>query len=303
MATLDDIPILPPTTPTTDDLIAVIDGADRRSPKQVTLAQVGALVGGTPTAASIVSAMESATEEQKQALLPETIEVDYIETTDQSGFTIPDGAFGQKGGVPYFGNEPIRSAREERFINAFITDTTSGGTRWNRSLGDFPVPANLLNNGLANFLLEADLVIQYNAGIAPTPGTLGVVFGLAHQHELDSLAANKAVALSADVGPLVSGRTTVQVRLRWLLTGNGNGLLAGGLAETLKSDLSSATSASTTRPMLLDEEYGVGWNTDHPTPGIAESLHVVIYPTGALMYPCQVKGQVNFTISPTPIAR
>ena len=44
MPSLDDIPTLPPCTPTGDDLIAVIDGSDRRSPKRCSLDQVVALV-------------------------------------------------------------------------------------------------------------------------------------------------------------------------------------------------------------------------------------------------------------------
>lgn len=56
MASLDDIPTLPPTTPTSDDLIAIIDGADRRSPKRVSLAQVGSLVNGiSPSEVTIVT--------------------------------------------------------------------------------------------------------------------------------------------------------------------------------------------------------------------------------------------------------
>ena len=44
MPSLDDIPTLPPCTPTGDDLIAVIDGSDRRSPKRCSLDQVVALL-------------------------------------------------------------------------------------------------------------------------------------------------------------------------------------------------------------------------------------------------------------------
>jgi hypothetical protein len=37
---LSDIPTFPPTVPTADDLLAVIDSSDRRSPKRATVAQV-----------------------------------------------------------------------------------------------------------------------------------------------------------------------------------------------------------------------------------------------------------------------
>lgn len=47
MPSLDDIPTLPPCTPTGDDLIAVIDGADRRSPKRCSLNQLASIPSET----------------------------------------------------------------------------------------------------------------------------------------------------------------------------------------------------------------------------------------------------------------
>lgn len=68
MASLDDIPTLPPTTPTSDDLIAVIDGSDRRSPKRVSLDQLGPLIGGSVTASSIDTALQTATAAQAESI-------------------------------------------------------------------------------------------------------------------------------------------------------------------------------------------------------------------------------------------
>ena len=56
MPSLDDIPTLPPCTPTGDDLIAVIDGSDRRSPRRATLAQLGSSVT-TPAAVQVALAL------------------------------------------------------------------------------------------------------------------------------------------------------------------------------------------------------------------------------------------------------
>ena len=43
MPTLDDIPTLPAASPSLDDQLAVIDGADRRSPRRTTLSAVRTL--------------------------------------------------------------------------------------------------------------------------------------------------------------------------------------------------------------------------------------------------------------------
>jgi hypothetical protein len=99
MASLDDIPTLPPTTPTSDDLIAVIDGSDRRSPKRVSLDQLGPLIGGSVTAgsyapAALVTAAEGMTDEQKQAFIPNTLEVDGVTLTDTSETTLTGGTLG-----------------------------------------------------------------------------------------------------------------------------------------------------------------------------------------------------------------
>ena len=59
MPSLDDIPTLPPANLSGDDMIAVIDGSDRRSPRRATLSQLGASIVPTAIAADPESAWES----------------------------------------------------------------------------------------------------------------------------------------------------------------------------------------------------------------------------------------------------
>ena len=65
MPSLDDIPTLPPCTPTGDDLIAVIDGSDRRSPKRCSLSQLataGLAVSGDGTGITDAGAFRASLE-------------------------------------------------------------------------------------------------------------------------------------------------------------------------------------------------------------------------------------------------
>lgn len=61
-----------------------------------------------------------------EGIKPNTIELDYIELADQTGFTIPENSLGRKGNVPYFGEIPITPNREFFFENAL---TTNGNER------------------------------------------------------------------------------------------------------------------------------------------------------------------------------
>ena len=59
MPSLDDIPTLPPANLSGDDMIAVIDGSDRRSPRQATLAQLGSSIVSPALAADPAGAREA----------------------------------------------------------------------------------------------------------------------------------------------------------------------------------------------------------------------------------------------------
>ncbi len=73
----------------------------------------------------------------KLALAGESIEVDYIGTSDQTGNTIPNYTFGRKGSIPYFGDSPLVEGESQR-IAGFITST---GAAQRTLLASFPVPA------------------------------------------------------------------------------------------------------------------------------------------------------------------
>jgi hypothetical protein len=55
MPSLDDTPTLPPTVPTTDDLIAVVDKADYRSAKRASLLDVATATAGSFGAGAVIS--------------------------------------------------------------------------------------------------------------------------------------------------------------------------------------------------------------------------------------------------------
>ena len=64
MPSLDDIPTLPPANLSGDDMIAVIDGSDRRSPRQATLSQLGSSIVSPALAADpagAVTALDAST--------------------------------------------------------------------------------------------------------------------------------------------------------------------------------------------------------------------------------------------------
>jgi hypothetical protein len=57
-----------------------------------------------------------------EGIKPNTIELDYIELADQTGFTIPENSLGRKGDIPYFGEIPITPSREFFFRGDFATN-------------------------------------------------------------------------------------------------------------------------------------------------------------------------------------
>lgn len=61
MPSLDDIPTLPVASPSLDDQIAVIDGADRRSPRRTTLSDIRTLTLSGNLGAIQVSSVQAGT--------------------------------------------------------------------------------------------------------------------------------------------------------------------------------------------------------------------------------------------------
>jgi len=104
----------------------------------VTATSITAKLGGTVPVANKIG----------NEFLKDTLEVDYISLTDQTGLTIPSATLGQKGGIAYFGNNPISDFRTLRFITG---KTATGTTETRFLLGSIAIPAsfNTLNNNTA----------------------------------------------------------------------------------------------------------------------------------------------------------
>jgi hypothetical protein len=101
-----------------------------------------------PTAVTTISGTNTGDEDTESILakigdgerigaeyLPETIEVNYLEVADQSGYTIPENSFGRKGVVPYFGNNPITDG--QRIV--FSDNLASTGSSSRKKLGSFSI--------------------------------------------------------------------------------------------------------------------------------------------------------------------
>lgn len=94
----------------------------------------------------------------KEEILPNVLEVDYLVTEDRSGLSIPPGAYGHKGGIPFFGDAPLGEQLRERLrfqqiqANAFTPQIES------YHIGGFVVPAFYANESkLWNLRVEIEL--------------------------------------------------------------------------------------------------------------------------------------------------
>jgi hypothetical protein len=145
-----------------EELLIVQSG----STKSGNLSSLVSFLSSRPVAtSSVASAVSGMTEEQKQELLPNTVEVDYFVTTDQTGYTIPTGAFGQKSGVPYFGNNPIVPGAGQ--TRQFVKNINQSDWLTN-SLGTFSIPSGLIGNSQKAMKVEFDLMIKYGTSPPPT---------------------------------------------------------------------------------------------------------------------------------------
>ena len=80
MPSLDDIPTLPPANLSGDDMIAVIDGSDRRSPRQATLAQLGSSIVNP----AIAAASDAQAAEMREGLEAQSTAIGFLDRFDRS---------------------------------------------------------------------------------------------------------------------------------------------------------------------------------------------------------------------------
>jgi hypothetical protein len=243
--------------------------------------------------ATILAAM---TEEQKRLILPNTALVDYVQLQNFAGYTVPPNSLGQKDGVLYFGDSPLQAGSSKQVIDvyALVNNTLAGPNRWNRSLGTFDVaPGEFLANNF--FLLEFDLHFLFSSGEAPASNEAALFASLVFDNELVDIEVTLAGALMVDICPFVAGRERVTLRGSWLLQGAGGGLSGGG-SSLLKTDLNSATLASTSRLLQFFSEDGMGYGSGPANPSAPDHLNLVVMPVlGAI--PASgivVSGRVSF---------
>jgi hypothetical protein len=98
------------------------------------------------------------------SIVPNTIELDYIITSDQTLVTIPDYAFSRKGEVPYFGNSPLVEGTTKFFDRPTITQTAVGATAWNlQPLALLPISEFVTDGaGGVDILMEIELDASFN---------------------------------------------------------------------------------------------------------------------------------------------
>jgi hypothetical protein len=92
--------------------------------------------------------------------LPNSLEVDYLLTVDQNGSTLPPASYGNKAGVPYFGEEPIR----EYMVRDFYQVLTSNGSPFFLNptpFAQFPIPANSMVLGNWGIEMRLELVTSH----------------------------------------------------------------------------------------------------------------------------------------------
>lgn len=235
------------------------------------------LPGGTPTAASIVSAMESATEEQKQALLPETIEVDYIETADQSGFEIPAGAYSQKGGVPYFGNAPIvAGGGQTRNFFRGIIDSNWATT----PLATFSLPAGITGNASKFCRLDLDLSVLNSSALPAGVNNFDVAVALLFQNEFNSIVATRLGVFILDLGGSIGpdNRTLVSAKGSFLFGNELSGQFNPSAENAIKYSKSPNSSPGVANIIESDADYYAGQGAGPAVIGAAETLRLMIVP-------------------------
>lgn len=167
---------------------------------------------------TLLEVVEELTQEEKQLFLPETIEVDYIQTANQSGFTIPEGAFSQKDGVPYFGNNPIVPGAGQ--THRFATGVNQAN--WlTKQLGTFNIPAGLIGNSAKYLCVEFDLILKYET-IIPTYTTFDMTLCLLTGQEFAAINTERVGIFFMDAGS-EAGKNLQSIRGSMILQYNHEG--------------------------------------------------------------------------------
>lgn len=97
-------------------------------------------------------------------------DIDYIQTADQTGVTIPEFSFGRKGVIPYFGNNPIQEGSTIRFDETFVAPGGLGRVL----IGSIPLTAAQMQVG--SLWLSFDLLLTVS-DVAANKWALWMDFG------------------------------------------------------------------------------------------------------------------------------
>lgn len=244
---------------------------------------------------SVLSAMSAATDLQKQSILPNTVVVDYFQTADQTGYTIPAYSYSRKGNVPYFGNAPIGNGAQDRFIRKAISNTTTGPYRWNQPVATFDMPSGALVEEGTNFYLDIDILIEYNQGDT-IPGVSDLFLAFSHEAELSNVVSTKTSDIMIDVGVLQSGQYIVNLKGNWVLNSQPSGTFSGGRGSFQKSDFNETTRVTNLRNLVFGDDYGCSYGEGPSSPGVAETISLILLPTTNNFVSCVISGRVSLIV-------
>lgn len=248
MPSLDDLGTsqVPNEVPAASDIIPFFDVSELGSSSHIKRTTVGELVG------SGLSEVESLT-------------VDHVILSDQTGLTDPANALSQKAGLLHFNNTPVIE-----FNSTYVTGShTSNGSEGRTLIGSLPIPATMMANGTSvrfkfNFNITASpkkafqtwaIWIDFDEGEGMTSG-LGICVG-----ETDSGIVYLDGVLKID-----GGATTLVPSIHSvtppLIYGSDAGALATG---NIKGKVMSAADSD-----YLVVTPGVG------TAGVANNLNIYV---------------------------
>lgn len=211
-----------------------------------------------------VSALLSATDEEIQSILPNVLEVDYIELADQSSNTIQDNRLGQKGGVLYFGNSPVTDfgAQVKNFSAGIDTSIW-----WNFPLATFTIPAGLTGDTSKFCRFDIDATFIYGSPLSGVSvNNLDICLCLVTQSEYALLSSNNlrpTGSLIIDLGGSFVGFTGNIVSLRGSLLMSYNNLFTFNPLFALSDNIIKFSSQSSSFPghvggMTNNESYFIG---------------------------------------------
>lgn len=110
-------------------------------------------VPAPPTTESVLALLEGA-----------AVEVDYIETADREGLAIPVGAYGQKRGIPYFGNSPLSDQITQRLdFDAAISNFGGVAQMLSALIGGITVPESSAVDEKA-YIVDVEVTMDCSAG-------------------------------------------------------------------------------------------------------------------------------------------